>query len=294
MKKIIVSSPPEKEKMRKGEKERIPFSPLPLFPSSVALLAVVVLASVARAEIPEPDNVLYGSIALDGAMVTAERTDVVVEARRSINGPAIASYRMGSNPPVGNFYSLRLKLESFNPLFDPTASQVGNALFIVVSDATGVRAQASYTLSSRGEFQRLDFGTAMPDSDGDGLPDAWETHYFGGLNQNAGSVGANGLSALQNFIAGTNPNDANSVFELSITPTNNSNAISFFALRAEGPGYEGLTRSYSLEASSNMSPASWTGVSGFTNLAGNNQAVTYQTSGAGAPAFFRGRITLQP
>ena len=258
-----------------------------------AVITFSVAFTVVRAEIPEPDNVLYGTIALDGAIVTAARTDVVVEARRSINGPAIASYRMGSNPQAGNFYSLRLKLESFTPLFDPASSQVGNALFIVVSDATGARAQANYTLAQRGEFLRMDFGSAIPDSDGDGLPDAWEANYFGSLNQNAGSLGANGMSALQNFIAGTNPNDPNSVFKLSIAATNNLKEVSFVALRAEGPGYVGLTRIYSLEGSSNMAPASWTGVSGFTNLAGNNQTVTHQSPVAGAPAFFRGRITLQ-
>jgi hypothetical protein len=259
------------------------------------MLAVLwALFTTARAEIPEPDNVIYGTIALDNVAVTAARTDVVVEARRLTNGPAIASYRMGLNPQAGNFYSLRVKLESFTPIFDSDASQLGANLFIVVRDASGVRDQSPFTITERGQFQRLDFGTAVPDSDGDGLPDAWETQHFGGLNQNAGSIGANGLSALQNYIAGTNPNDANSGFKLSIKITNNVKAVSFTAVRAEGPGYEGLTRLYSLEASPGIAPASWTGVSGFINITGNHQAVTYQTAGSSVPAFFRGRITLQP
>lgn len=294
MKNVIALPAQIKGKRRTGEKEQIPFSPLFLFPISLVLLAVLaVLPPAARAEIPEPDNVLYGTIALDNVAVTAARTDVVVEARRQTNGAAIASYRMGSSQQAGNFYSLRLKLESLAPVFDSDASQLGDNLVIVVRDASGVRDQANVTIAERGQFQRLDFGTAVPDSDGDGLPDAWETQYFGGLNQNAGSIGANGLSALQNFIAGTNPNDPNSVFKLSIAATNNLKEVSFVTLRAEGPGYVGLTRIYSLEASSNMAPNSWTGVPGFTNLAGNNQTVTYQSPVAGVPAFFRGRINLQ-
>jgi len=201
---------------------------------------------------------------------------------------------MGSNPQAGNFYSLRLKLESLTPVLDPTASQAGANLFIVVSDASGVRALESYTIGERGEFERLDFGTAIPDSDADGLPDAWEAHHFGSLNQSAGSIGVNGLTALQNFIAGTNPNDPDSAFKLNIALNGNQKAVSFTALRAEGPGYEGLTRLYTLESSPEIAPASWAGVSGFTDLAGAHQVVTYQAAGSGAPAFFRGRISLQP
>ena len=54
------------------------------------------------------------------------------------------------------------------------------------------------------------------DSDGDGLPDAWEMQYFGTL-----AYGANddpdhdGLSNYQEYIAGTNPNDANSVLRVT-------------------------------------------------------------------------------
>lgn len=295
MKKIIALPAQIKGKRRKVEKEQISFSPVLLFPISIVLLAVLAaLPRAVRAEIPEPDNVLYGTIALDNVAVTAARTDVIVEARRQTNGPAIASYRMGSSQQAGNFYSLRLKLESLAPVFDSNASQLGANLFIIVRDASGVRDQANFTMTERGQFQRLDFGTAVPDSDGDGLPDAWETQYFSGLSQNAGSIGANGLSALQNFIAGTNPNDANSGFKLSIKVTNNVKAVLFTAVRAEGPGYEGLTRLYTLEVSPGIAPASWTSVAGFTNIAGNNQAVTYQTAGSGVPAFFRGRITLQP
>jgi len=294
MKRIILLPAQETEKGRKGEKGQVSFSPLLLFPFSVALLAMLVIASTARAEIPEPDNVIYGTIAIDNVAVTASRTDVVVEAWRTTNGPAIASYRMGSNPQVGNFYSLRLKLESIVPVFDPDASQLGANLFIVVRDASGVRDQASFIVAERGQFQRLDFGTAVPDSDGDSLPDAWENHYFGNLNQNAGSIGANGLSATQNFIAGTDPNDANSGFRLHITNSGGQRVVSFAALRAEGPGYDGLTRLYSLQTSPAIAPASWSDVSGFTDVTGNNQTVTYQPTGAGAPAFFRGRITLQP
>ena len=47
---------------------------------ALVVLSFVLLQS-ARAEIKEPDNLLYGTISLDGVPVTSARTDVVVEAR---------------------------------------------------------------------------------------------------------------------------------------------------------------------------------------------------------------------
>jgi type VI secretion system Hcp family effector len=62
----------------------------------------------------------------------------------------------------------------------------------------------------------------LTDSDADGLPDVWEMEYFGTL-----SYGANddpdhdGLNNYQEYIAGTNPNDANSL--LRVTEINLAN-----------------------------------------------------------------------
>ena len=222
----------------------------------------------------------------------AARTDVVIEARRLVNGPAIASYRMGSNPQIGSFYSLRLSLESLAPITGVSASQVGDTLFIVVADTSGVRSQTTYTLAERGSVQRVDFGAAVSDGDGDGLPDAWEVLHFGNNGQNAGSVNANGRTTLQNYIAGTNPNDTNSVFRVGVALSGNNTVVSFQALRAEGTGYEGRSRYYSLEQT--VDPASgWQGVLNYTNLPGNNQTISHQAPGTNSPAFYRGRVWLQ-
>lgn len=275
-----------------SELERLPW-PSSLSPFLFVLLAVALLAAnPARAVLPEPDNILYGTITLDNQPVTAARTDVVIEARRLVNGPAIAMYRIGSNPQAGNFYSLRLSLESLAPITDVSASQVGDTLFVVVADASGIRSQTTYTLAERGSVQRVDFGAAVSDGDGDGLPDAWELLHFGNNGQNASSVNANGQTTLQNYIAGTNPNDTNSLFRIGVTLNGNSTLVSFQALRAEGSGYEGRSRYYSLEQTAN--PASgWQGVLNYTNLLGNNQTISYQAPGTNSPAFYRGRVRLQ-
>jgi len=252
---------------------------------------LIALPTAVCAAIPEPDNLIYGNITLDNVLVTAARTDVVIEARRTTNGPAVASYRMGSDPALGNFYALRLLLESVTPISNPNASQVNQIVFIVVTDGSGLRAQASFTIPDRGVAQRIDFGAATVDSDGDGLPDAWELQRYANLSQSPGSTAPNGLTALQNFIAGTDPNADG--FRLHIASSNQQKHVSFFARRAEGPGYEGTTRRYSLESRPAVTGGNWLGLTNYTDIAGDNQMVDYVTTGPGAAAFFHGSITLQ-
>jgi len=260
---------------------------------SISVCMLLAMVSAARATIPEPDNLIYGNIVLDGNLVTAARSDVVIEARRTINGPAIASYQMGSDPALGSFYSLRLVLESVAPVSDTNVSQVSDTVFVSVTDGSGLRAQTSYLIAERGVARRVDFGAAAVDSDGDGLPDTWELQRYSNLNQSPASLAPNGMTALQNFIAGTDPNDPNGGFRLRIQITNNQKQVSFTALKAEGPGYEGMTRLYTLESNPAFAAASWTGVPSYIDIAGNNQTVDYLTAALGAPGFFRGKILLQ-
>ena len=78
-------------------------------------------------------------------------------------------------------------------------------------------APESFSLGTadRGKVERVDLSLVRQDadSDGDGLPDWWETLYFAGnADPNADSDG-DGMNNLREYRAGTNPNDAQSVFE---------------------------------------------------------------------------------
>lgn len=107
---------------------------------ATALLVFSLASAVpGRADIPEPDNVLYGLITLGTSPVTAANTNVVVEARKSATGPAVASYRIGENPAYGDAYSLEIPLEAFFPLANTNASRVGALVYLSVRDASGVR-----------------------------------------------------------------------------------------------------------------------------------------------------------
>ena len=265
--------------------------------STLRCLVVTVLLAAAPllpAALPEPDNLIYGSITLSNVAITAARTDVVIEARRATNGPAIASYRMGANPALGDFYALTLSLESVAPVTNGNVSQIGDSVFITVLEGAGQRGQTGFLITERGIAQRIDFGAVVTDGDGDGLPDTWELFHFAGLGQNTNSPAANGQSAWQHYLAGTDPNDANDGFRLHLADSNNLKHVSFQARRAEGPGYEGLTRLYTLESKTNLAHPVWTGVSSYIEVPGNNQTVVYQTAASIGAAFFRGKISLQP
>jgi hypothetical protein len=262
------------------------------FSRMVALLSLCCLSI--NAGIPEPDNVLYGTITIGGIPITASRTDIIIEARRSVGGPALSRYRMGSDPRLGNFYSLNVPLESVPPIIDASSSQVGDALIIVLTDATGMRAQTTYNVAERGHVLRVDFGAvpAGADSDGDGLPDAWELNYFGNLNQGAGSTAPNGLTVLETFVQGISPTDTD-LFELQITMNAGQQTVTFYGRRAEGAGYEGRSRLYSLEFSGTLAPGSWQAVPNFTDRAGANETFIYQTTATVAPLFYRARARLE-
>ena len=247
----------------------------------------------ARADLPAPDSLLYGSVTLGVQLLTATDTNILIEARKTLAGPAVSSYRMGAEPDAGNFYVLKVPLEELAPLVNPTNSLVGNTIFLVVRDLTGPRATNTFQITERGLATRLDFGTdPNGDTDGDGLPDAWELARFGNLNRNGTSLGANGQTLAQNYTAGTDPNNPNDQFHLAITQAAQNKFVSFLARVGAGAGYEGKSRYYALEYTTNaMGP--WLGVPNRTNILGNNFTNTYQSTEVGAHVFYRGRVRLQ-
>lgn len=258
-------------------------------------LACGALTASALAELPAPDNILYGTIALGSQPVTDADTNVIVEARRTINGPAIASYRMGSDSAMGGFYRLNLKLEELDPVTESDGSLAGDSLVLVIRNQNGVQMQLPYQIPERGHAQRLDFGTTVSDSDNDGLPDVYELSVFGNLNPNGtGDQDNDGVNNKDEFTAGTNPNDRNGFFHLTISRSGPVNKlVSFFAVTAAGSGYAGYDRIYTLESTTNLTVGNWRGVPNYTNLLGNNSTISYVANEPNAQTFYRCRLQLR-
>lgn len=201
--------------------------PLPL----LGLLGL--LGSRLLAGLPEPDNLLWGTIVLGTNVVTASRTDVRVEARRTADGPAIASYTLGDAPPIGAQYSLRIPVESWAPLEDAASATNGETLHITVVEGNTVRHQVPYTVGRpagaasdlRGAVVRLDFGDT--DADGDGLSDRWELEHFGGNSATAGAdPDGDGASNLLEFLNQSDPNVKDSLHPADLNPANRALGIS--------------------------------------------------------------------
>jgi len=130
-----------------------------------------------------------------------------------------------------------------------------------------------------------------PDVDGDGMPDAWEIAHF-----------PQGMAALPEedddgdtmvnraeYVAGTDPTNVASCFEVWVAPWNGGRLVSFF-------GVAGTTRLrlYSLENATNLLAPGWYGVSHYTNLPGADRLILYTNPPSDpGPRLFRGKVWLQ-
>jgi hypothetical protein len=102
--------------------------------------------------------------------------------------------------------------------------------------------------------------TMLPDFDGDGISDYWETNYFGNVNTTNNASNAlddpdgDGMSNRDEYIAGTNPTDALSILKIVLTATN-ANVLHFVAQS---------NISYSAQWRTNMASALWNNLTSIT------------------------------
>jgi hypothetical protein len=82
----------------------------------------------------------------------------------------------------------------------------------------------------------------------------------------------------EEFVAGTHAFDETSLFALDLLSDGTQVVVSFDALKAEGPGYEGHSRFYDLQYKADPEDPAWDGVPSYTNILGHNQVVTLTNS----------------
>jgi hypothetical protein len=123
------------------------------------------------------------------------------------------------------------------------------------------------------------------DSDHDGLPDAWELLHFGhlGVNPNADPDG-DGMSNLQEYLAGTNPNDSNDALVITAYSTSPGGTNASFTWNSV------LTRYYYLDKTLSLQPPLTWLDGGLGIIAPGGATTTRMLSDTNAPQrFFRVR-----
>jgi hypothetical protein len=150
-----------------------------------------------------------------------------------------------------------------------------------------------------GTIQLASPGTSpATDSDGDGLPDAYEIETYGSTNAvgsiPSGDTDGDGASDTAEYIAGTSATNATSKFQISASVLPGGNVLVQIAPQPiTGPGYFGLDRHYALEQTTNIAnPASWSVIPGFANLP-SSSAVIHTNAMTNTIWSTRGRVWLQ-
>jgi len=125
---------------------------------------------------------------------------------------------------------------------------------------------------------------------GDGIDDAWQVQYFGLNNPNAAPTAdpdGDGQNNLFEYIAGTNPADPLSTFQLSIAPV------------ARQPGQQNLifsprfsSRSYTVQFRDDLSAGSFAPLLGTATADNGVQRTVTDLNATDASRFYRVQITL--
>jgi hypothetical protein len=122
------------------------------------------------------------------------------------------------------------------------------------------------------------------DADWDGILDSWETNYFPSISAcdpNA-DVDGDGLNNMQEYIAGTVPTSALSVFKISDAVATGSASYLYW------PSVSG--RNYAVYRSTNITKA-WDTLPVTNNISGDGTTKSYADSNNANAAYYRLGVT---
>ncbi|TNE97459.1 MAG: hypothetical protein EP328_06480, partial [Gammaproteobacteria bacterium] len=185
--------------------------------SSLALAPLMLAASSALAVIPEPDNLIYGTVSVDGTPVTAADTNVSLLLE--YDGQVIDRYTMGEDPSALDRYVLEVPLDSVQERLEG-ALRKGDVFSIRYQMGTSRSGTTDVVVSDRGAATELNLSLRGVDiingpdpdgvdTDGDGITDAAE--IAAGLDPFDPSDAAldadgDGVSNLDEYLAGRDIN----------------------------------------------------------------------------------------
>jgi hypothetical protein len=133
-----------------------------------------------------------------------------------------------TGPDIGLVPYVSVERVSYSSAFPWPAGADGTGLSLQKSDATSFSDDPAHWIADAPTCG----GDGVVDSDGDGIPDSWETLYSltNSVNDAGLDLDHDGLSNLQEYLANTNPRDPNSRLQFeAITPAANRVEIRFQA-----------------------------------------------------------------
>ena len=231
------------------------------------------LPPLARAFPPAPHHLLFGTVRNEyGTPIITDQVQILLQTP---NGSQLLTTVV---PGLGfdMNYVMEVPMDAglSTNLYEPEAMIAGMTytMYVVVGTTTNLpieMAGAMYTIGQPGQQTRVDL-TLGVDSNGDGIPDAWELAFLASIGSNLNLTNLNpslrltadGLTLWEEYLAGTYPFDPQQPFVLSLVALNSGAPLLQFT---------GMTgRYYTLLGSPDLQ--AWTSLSFYVPAEGTNAA----------------------
>ena len=125
---------------------------------------------------------------------------------------------------------------------------------------------------------------------------SWAQQQFGlnsELNAPKEDNDGDGLTNEQEFLIGSSPVEQSLDSEAKISIKDTLIQLSFLTKPAQGDGYVGLERVYSVEESNDVSMDSWKAVPGYQNIVGNGQKIILSKSINDVKKYYRLKVNIR-
>lgn len=141
----------------------------------------------------------------------------------------------------------------------------------------------------------IGMGLLPLDVDGNGIPDVWEKAYIGIIGSSpTHDADGDGATIFQEYVAGTHPLNAKSVFLIQPVPAESLLRISVPTILSAGIGYNSLERRYQIEVTENLSSGDWIPMTSFAPLTASGKTIEVSIPLQDNMKLFRVRVILEP